>query len=168
MGARLHSSEGEIRRLLENIIDEKLNWTPEEIEIIKSLQHNYGVVGPILSQYFVDNYDYIAKLVPETVAQMYKVYDATSDERFWMAGIGVAVAAGLVLNSKHTGICDIPMNEIIEVFRGILTVMRRSIKDNKRDAEDLLNSYIQEHQGDRKSTRLNSSHIPLSRMPSSA
>ena len=42
MGARLHSSEGEIRRLLENIIDEKLNWTPEEIEIIKSLQHKIG------------------------------------------------------------------------------------------------------------------------------
>ena len=147
MGARLHSSEGEIRRLLENIIDEKLNWTPEEIELIKSLQHNYGVAGPIISQYLVDNYDYIAKLVPETVAQMYKAYDATSDERFWMAGIGVSVAAGIVLNSQHTGICDIPMNEMIEAFRGILSFMRTSIKGNKRSADDILNNYIQEHQG---------------------
>ena len=39
---------------------------------------------------------------------------------------------------------------------------------NKRDAEDIIKTM--EHSGlrDRKSTRLNSSHIPLSRMPSSA
>ena len=147
MGARLHSSEGEIRRLLELLIDDKLEWSAEEIEVIKSLQQNYGVAGQVLVQYLVDNTDYVRDVVNQTVRQMYTVYDAPNDERFWMAGIGVCVGAGILFNSKHTGLAEIPMNEIIEVFREVLTTMRLSIKGNKRSADDLLNSYIQEHQG---------------------
>ena len=140
MGARLHSSEGEIRRLLEMLMDEKLEWSPDEVEVIKSLQFNYGVVGQVLAQYMVDNADYLSTMVPDTVRRMYDVYNAPNDERFWMAGIGVAVAAGLLLNSKHTAVCDFPMNEIIETFRGMLNFMRTSIKGNKRTADDILNS----------------------------
>ena len=147
MGARLHSSEGEIRRLLELLIDDKLEWTSDEIEVIKSLQQNYGVAGQVLVQYLVDNDAYIGGVVNETVRRMYDVYDAPNDERFWMAGIGVCISAGIIMNSQHAGIVDIPMQELIEVYREVLTTMRLSIKGNKRNAEDLLNSYIQEHQG---------------------
>lgn len=147
MGERQHSSEGEIRRLLEFIMDEKLEWTPEEIEIIKSLQKNYAVAGEVLAQYFVDNVEYLSTLVPDTVRRMYDVYNAPNDERFWMAGVGCSISAGVLLNGQHTGLVEIPMQEMIEAFRKVLVVLRSSIKSNKRTADDVLNSYIQEHQG---------------------
>jgi hypothetical protein len=128
-------------------MDEKLEWTPEEIEVIKSLQKNYAVAGEVLAQYFVDNVEYLSTLVPDTVRRMYAVYNAPNDERFWMAGIGCSIAGGIVLNGQHTGLVEIPMQEMIEAFRKVLVVLRSSIKSNKRTADDVLNSYIQEHQG---------------------
>jgi hypothetical protein len=146
-GARQHSSEGELRRLLEYIMDEKLDWSPEEIEIIKSLQQNYAVAGDVLVRYFVNNVGYLKTLLPETVQQMYREFKAPNDERFWMAGCACAVAAGILFNSKHTGLVDIPMQEIIESLRGHINNMRASIKGGKRTAEDVLNGFIQEYQG---------------------
>ena len=64
-GGRMHASEGELRRVLEFIMDQDLIWEPQEIEIIKSLQHNYGVAGDILAQYMVDNVSSLQQLVPQ-------------------------------------------------------------------------------------------------------
>jgi hypothetical protein len=146
-GARLHSSEGEMRRLIELQIDEKLSWEPEEIELIKNLQENYAVAGEILAQYLVDNVDYVRELVKRTVQQMYKEYNAPNDERFWMAGAGTIIAAGVLFNSQHGGLVDIPMKEIIECLRDVFNNQRKSLLGSKRTAEDVLNSYIQEYQG---------------------
>jgi hypothetical protein len=144
---RQHSSEGELRRLIEMPMDEKLQWDAQEIEIIKSLQHNYAVAGEVLARYFVENTEYLTNLVPKTVAQMYKEFNAPNDERFWMAGAGIIVAAGIICNSQHTGLVDIPMAEIIKVLGELFENQRQSIISGKRTAEDVLNSYIQEYQG---------------------
>jgi hypothetical protein len=144
---RQHSSEGELRRLIEMSMDEKLSWDADEIEIIKSLQSNYAVAGEVLSRYFVNNIEYIKTLVPQTVAQMYKEFGAPNDERFWMAGAGIIIAAGVILNSQHTGLVDIPLQEIIGVLRNTFENQRASIAGGKRTAEDVLNAYVQEYQG---------------------
>lgn len=146
-GARAHSSEGELRRLIEFSMDQKLSWTADEIEIIKSLQNNYAVAGEALAQWMVDNVDYLRKVVPETVARMYTEYGAPNDERYWMATAGCAVAAGIIFNSQHAGIVDIPLKEIISSYGRQISSLRASIKGGKRTAEDVLNTYIQEYQG---------------------
>ena len=144
---RQHSSEGELRRLLEFIMDEKLEWDADEIEVIKSLQSNYAVAGDALVRYMVNNLDYLKTLLPQTVRQMYKEFSAPNDERFWMGGIACAVAAGVLFNSQHTGLADIPMQEIIESFRRVVNNMRAAIRGGKRTADDVLNAFIQEYQG---------------------
>ena len=53
----------------------------------------------------------------------------------------------LLFNKQHAGIVDIPVQEIIESFRRQIEVQRACIKEGKRTAEDVLNSYIQEYQG---------------------
>lgn len=146
-GGRLHASEGELRRLLEFIMDEELSWEPHEIETLKSLQHNYGVVGDVLAQYFVDHRAELQKLIPEIVTRMYKEFNATNDERFWMAGIAAVVGAGLLLSDKHTGIVNIPLGKIIDAYKDVVTRMRESIKGGTRSAEDVLNAYIRENYG---------------------
>lgn len=146
-GTRKHASEGELRRLLEYIMDEKLEWDADEIEIIKSLSSNYAVAGVVLAQYMVDNIEMVDTLVLQTVRQMYTEYKAPNDERFWMAGVGCAIAAGILMNNEHAGIAEFPLVEIIESFRKRINHQRGSIKGSYRSAEDVLNAFVQEYQG---------------------
>ena len=146
-GTRKHASEGELRRLIEYVMDDKLSWETDEIEIIKSLQHNYAVAGEALVQYMVDNVELLKTLVPETVRRMYFEYKAPNDERYWMAGIGCAVAAGIIMNSEHADIAEFPLAEIIESYRKRINIQRGSIKGGYRSAEDVLNAFVQEYQG---------------------
>ena len=145
--ARMHASEGELRRVLEYIMDQDLVWEPYEIEVIKSLQHNYGVAGEVLAQYMADNVPQLQKLVPEIVTQMYKTFNATNDERFWMAGVASIVGAGILLSDAHTGIVNIPLQSIIEVTSDAIQSLRGSIQGSTRTAEDVLNSYTRENFG---------------------
>ena len=146
-GERKHSSEGELRRMIEFNMDVKLEWSQEEIEIIKTLPFNFALAGEILAQYLVDNIGLLRELVPECVRRMYDEYKAPNDERYWMAGVGAIVAAGLLLSDKHAGIVNIPLQEIIESYRRQIDHQRQAIKGGKRTAEDVLNSYTQEFQG---------------------
>jgi hypothetical protein len=146
-GDRKHSSEGELRRLIEFNMDKKLEWSHEEIEIIKSLSSNYAVAGEVLAQFFVDNVHLLRELVPDCVRRMYEEYKAPNDERYWMATVGCVMAAGLIASDKYTGLCSIPLQEIIESYRRQITHQRAAIVSGKRTAEDVLNAYIQEYQG---------------------
>ncbi len=146
-GDRKHSSEGELRRFIEFSMDQKLEWTSDEIETIKSLQSNYAVAGEVLAQFFADNVPLLRELVPECVRRMYEEYKAPNDERYWMAGVGAVVAAVLIFSDKHTGLANIPAKEIIEAYRRQIDHLRLCIKGGKRTAEDVLNAYIQEYQG---------------------
>jgi hypothetical protein len=146
-GERKHSAEGELRRLIEFVMDEELTWEPSEIEILKSLANNYAVAGDALVQYMVDNTDYLTKLVPECVSNMYVEFKGSNDERFWMAGIGTIIAVGIIMNTKHAGIAEFPMDAIIKSLHKRIEYMRANIKGNKRTAEDVLNGFIREFWG---------------------
>jgi hypothetical protein len=146
-GGRKHSSEGELRRLLEFILTDELSWEPHEIEIIKSLQHNYAVAGYMLVEYMAKNVDLLKTMVPEAVHGVYKEFNATNDERFWMAGIATIVAVGGLMGDKHAGIINFPMKEIVACLKKVVTAARANIKSSSRDAEDVLNSYTRENYG---------------------
>jgi hypothetical protein len=155
-GSRKHSSEGELRRVLEFIMDEELSWEPHEIEIIKSLHKNYALVGYELAGFLAKNVPMLKTLVPEIVRNCYKDFNATNDERFWMAGIGAMMAAGLSLGSKHLGIIDFPLSEMKDFLITRVNTARGNIKTNKRSAEDVLNGFIQEYYGKFVVVRFNS------------
>jgi hypothetical protein len=146
-GARKHSSEGELRRTLEWIMDQKLAWTPEEVEIIKSIQENYGVAGDAWAQYMVDHVDELKEMTKKTVTQMYKVFAAPNDERFWMAGIGCAVTAALCFGNKYANIVDVPIEPMLESYRQSINTIREAMTKGKRSAEDILNGFVQEYFG---------------------
>ena len=144
-GGRDHSSEGELRRLLEFTFEEELSWAPHEIEIIKSLQHNYGVAGYKQVEYMVEHAEEFPTSVRESVAAMYTEFNATNDERFWMAGIGTAVQARNVF--KAAGIVEIPLRPVLNAFKKVVQTMRASMKNSVRTAEDILNAYTRESYG---------------------
>jgi len=144
-GARQHSSEGELRRLIEYGMDEKLDWNTEEIEVIKSLQNNYAVVGDVLVRYFVSNVDYLKTLLPKTIRQMYDEFNAPNDERFWMAGLGASICA--LKAFKELGVADIPYRHILNSYKRAVDYMRASMKSSVRTAVDVLNAYTRENYG---------------------
>ena len=144
-GGRQHSSEGELRRLIEFVLDQPLEWEPYEIEIIKSLAHNFGHAGFMLSQYLVDHFDEWPELVSKSVKNMYGEFKATNDERFWMAGIGAAVVANITF--KQAGIVEIPMRPILDVFKKAINGMRVNMKISARSAEDVLNAFTRDNYG---------------------
>jgi hypothetical protein len=144
-GGRAHSSEGELRRLLEFVLEDELSWEPHEIEIIKSLQSNYAVAGYALSQYLADNVDQFPKMVGEAVAGMYTEFKATNDERFWMAGVGCSVCA--LKAFKELGVVDIPYRPILNSYKKAVDYMRASMKSSVRTAVDVLNSYTRDNYG---------------------
>ena len=146
-GARKHAAEGELRRLLEFVLDEELAWEPHEVEIIKSLGQNYGVVGDLFSDYLAKHVPDLITFVPEVVANTYTDFKATNDERFWMAGIGAAMSAGLLLGSAHADIVNFPLPEILEAYKRRVDYMRSNIHTNTRTAEDVLNAYTRENYG---------------------
>ena len=146
-GSRDHASEGELRRLIEFAMDTKLEWSQDEITIIKSLHQNYGVAGQVYAQYLVDNVQDVKELTNKCVARMYDDFGAASDERYWMATVGCVAAACILFNSKHAGIIDIPVTEVLEAYKRQIENQRKAITGNKRTAEDVLNYYLQEYNG---------------------
>jgi hypothetical protein len=146
-GGRKHAAEGELRRLLEFTWTEVLKWDPHEIEIIKSLQHNYGVAGHMMVDYMAKNVDLLKTMVPDCVRQVFKDFGATNDERFWVGGIGAALAAGILFNKTHAGIIELPMREIMNTFKECVESMRINIKGSARTAEDVLNAYTRDNYG---------------------
>ena len=146
-GGRKHAAEGELRRLLEILMEDPLAWEPHEIEIIKSLQDNYATAGVMMIEYMVNNEATLEPLVTSTVTRMYQEFNATNDERFWMAGIGASVAAGIIWSSQYAGIVDLPIKEIVKAFKDAVNYMRKAMKNGARAAEDVLNAYTGENYG---------------------
>jgi hypothetical protein len=144
-GGRKHSSEGELRRLIEFVLDQELTWEPHELEIIKSLQHNYGHGGYAMAEYMAKNVDTFPELLRTCVKNMYVEFNATNDERFWMAGIGAVVAAIIVL--RDANIIDIPVRPILNAFKKAIENMRVSMKISSRTAEDVLNAFTRDNYG---------------------
>ena len=146
-GARKVGAEGELRRLIEFRMNDILTWSPEEIEIIKSLSHNYAVAGEVLADFFAKNVPLLKELVPQIVRKMHVEYGATNDERFWIGSVGCNIAAGILMSDAHTGLVNLPLDKIIDAYRKRIEYQRLAIRGNKRSTEDVLNEFIRESWG---------------------
>jgi len=146
-GARKHSSEGELRRLLEMQMTVELQWEPHEIDIIKSLHSNYGVAGPVYAQFLVDNEEVVREVVEATQKWLYKEYKATNDERFWLAGATCLVAGAILCGKQYANIMDYPVRAIVDVIGKLIEDARRNVRSNVRSAEDILNAFTRDNYG---------------------
>ena len=144
-GARKHSSEGEMRRMLELTLSKVITWEAHELESLKLLKSSYGLAGHIYAQYLVDHADTLQELINKVETKVKAEFKLTDDERFWTAGC-TCLIAGAVLANK-AGIVKFPLEGIIEVLKGMVDNAKAMIKGNVRTAEDVLNSYTREYYG---------------------
>lgn len=141
-GDRKHSSEGELRRLLEFPMVEQLVWTPEQERLLDIKKTNYGVAGVHYIKWLVRNREY-AKQVLETIeTEVKERFHMSNDERFWLSGV-VAILAGIQLASE-AGVFGrtIKPGPIVEYLRSRVIAMRTIVRASCRKADDILSSFL--------------------------
>ena len=147
-GGRKQASEGELRRLLEQTMTSQLVWGRDDIEVIKTLQHNYGLAGHQYVSWLVQNTETAKAVYMKIHDRLVAQFSATNDERFWMAGVASLVAGMVLASSTHAGIINLPTEPIIESLRALVFNARNIVRTSFRSADDILNEYTREFHND--------------------
>lgn len=145
---RSHGSEGEIRRLVELVFEKE--FIADELTktlLFQLLPENYGVAGEAYARWLVRNEDVARSVAKETYAEVFDKFDATGDERFWIAGCASIIAALRLVSSKHSGVIDLPIGKIATFLYNTVVHMRSESRKMKRTAEDILNEFTKKHFG---------------------
>jgi hypothetical protein len=146
-GARLHSSNGELLRMLEWTPNEPLQWNAEERETLKLLNKHYGVAGEMWVRWLVQNQDLARDMVAKVQVKLAEDFKFTDDERYWLAACATTVAAAILLGDKYAGIINLPIKGIVQALKEIVQKARSNFKQNATSAEDVLNAYTRDNYG---------------------
>ncbi len=146
-GGRKHSSEGEMRRMLEWVTNDKLTWTPQEVEIIKSLRLHHGVAGDTYSLWLARNKDTARNIYMKVWEKIGIDFSMTNDERYWHAAAASCIAGDIAASSKYANIVNLPIQHLTAVYKKLIDDARRTVRSNVRTAEDVLNAYTREFYG---------------------
>lgn len=146
-GARKHSSEGELRRMLELTPTRQLEWTADEESIIMAFGQNYGMAGQMYARWLADNREVAKNMAIKVRLRLKAMFQARGDERFWLAGASAVVAGAILAGSKYAGIIDLPVEKIMLCLKTMIEKARLIMKSSVRTAEDILNSFVREYYG---------------------
>jgi ribosomal protein S13 len=115
-GARKHSSNGELLRMLEWCPHKKLIWNAEERKTLLEIKRNYGVAGEAWVRWLAVNQKTAEEIVRKVHIHLKKVFNFNDDERYWHAGCTTTVAAAILLRKEYSGILDVEINKVINVI----------------------------------------------------
>jgi len=146
-GMSEHSAEGEIRRFLEWNPGVQLSWTPSELTTIRTIDVHYGIAGEVYAKWLVRNRALAEQMYRRVQDRLFQAFNATNDERFWVAGVAAIVTGAILCGSKYADVYDFDVKSITEALRADVERGRMSLLGTKRTAEDVLNSYIREFYG---------------------
>ena len=146
-GARAHSSNGELLRMLEWAPHIKLKFTPEERTTLLEIKRNYGVAGEAWVRWLTKNQKTAEEIVRKVHIHLKKVMNFDDDERYWHAGCTTTVSAAILLRKEYAGILDVEINKVITALKALVDKARGVIKTSVRSAEDVLNAYIGDNYG---------------------
>lgn len=147
LAARRHSSEGEIRRMLEWTLNDVLTWNEAEVELIKAMRENHGLAGRKYAAWLVVNRDKAIRVFQEVYVLLRDRFEFTNDERFWHAGIASCIAGCILAGPKYSDVIELPIKEITASFKSVVETMRDNVGQSARTAEDVLNAYTKENYG---------------------
>lgn len=146
-GTRAHSSEGELRRMLEYNPKTKITWTEVERELVKTVEQDYGIAGPLFVQWLVANRDVAKAMFKKVEKRVREVFQVQDDERFWIAGCAAIITGAILAGSKYANIIDLPIEGIIAALKKIVYEQRSMMKANERQSIDVLSDYTTTNYG---------------------
>ena len=108
--------------------------------VMTAVHSNYGLAGREFIKYILADSN-IKKEVTDYVAQFSAKYRRNNDERFWITGLGVALAAGRI--AVRMGLLDYDMDALEKwVGETLLSTMRSSVRDNRQNPVSILADFI--------------------------
>lgn len=146
-GARVHSSNGEIMRMLEWTTSDKLSWTVEEVDVIKSLRENHATAGDIYAHWLARNRTTAMAVYQQVYVKIRNDFRMSNEERYWHAGVTCKIAGCILAGPNYANVANIPIQPIIDRVKILIEKARLLVRANVRTAEDVLNSYIREFYG---------------------
>lgn len=146
-GARQHSSQGELLRMLEWTPNTPLEWTDEERAALKNLMKHYGVAGEAWVRWLVQNQDVAREVIAVVHKRLQEEFQFTDDERYWHSACTTTVSAAILMGDKYSGILNMPVKGIVDALKDIVQKARSSFKQNATSAEDVLNAYTRDNYG---------------------
>ncbi len=146
-GARSHSSNGELLRMLEWTPNQALQFNEDERQILKSIKNNFGVAGEAWVRWMARHQDVCAEMFKRVHLRLKEVFGFSDDERYWHAGCTGTVTAAILLGSKYANILDVPVLGVQAALKELVEKARGVLKRNVRSAEDVLNTYTRDNYG---------------------
>lgn len=146
-GARKHSSNGELLRMLEWTPNKPLEWEDEDREALDCLKHNYGVAGEAWVRWIVANQDTVRSMLRSVHLRLKTEMAFVDDERYWHSGCATTITAAILLGPKYANILEVPVQEVMMALKELVHKARGGMKRNVRTAEDVLNTYTRDNYG---------------------
>lgn len=146
-GARKHSSHGEMMRMLEWTPTAKLQFTDGERLTLKELRRNYGVAAEAWIRWLVKNYALARAVWDRTHAKLRTQLGFTDEERYWHSACTCLITAAILLGKNYANLLELPVTALVKELAAMVEKARGAHVQSARDAEDVLNAYIQEFYG---------------------
>jgi hypothetical protein len=146
-GARKHSSNGELLRMLEWTPTKPLEWTDDERLVLKKLKNNYGVAGEAWVRWLVRNQELAAEVTRKVHERLKGEIAFSDDERYWHAGCTTVIAAAILLGPKYANLLTVPVTNVMEALKELVNKGRQTLRRSIRTAEDVLNAYTRDNYG---------------------
>lgn len=146
-GARKHSSNGELLRMLEWTPNQALQWADEEREALKLIKTNYGVAGEAWVRWLVKNQDACAEMWRRTHERVKAEFEFSDDERYWHAGCTSVLVAAILTGPKYANLINVPVNGVLGALKDLVNNARGVLRRSVRTAEDVLNAYTRDNYG---------------------
>ena len=101
---------------------------------------NYGLAGREFIQYIISHPE-VGKYVTDSVATFSQKYRRNNDERFWVTGLGVALAAGRL--AVQMGLLDYDIDALEDwIGKVLLPDMRSSVKDSRQSPVSIMADFV--------------------------
>ena len=108
--------------------------------VMTAVHGNYGLAGREFIQYIISHPE-VGKYVTDSVAAFSQKYRRNNDERFWVTGLGVALAAGRL--AVQMGLLDYDIDALEDwIGKVLLPDMRSSVKDSRQSPVSIMADFV--------------------------
>ena len=108
--------------------------------VMTAVHGNYGLAGREFIQYIISHPE-VGKYVTDSVASFSQKYRRNNDERFWVTGLGVALAAGRL--AVQIGLLDYDIDALEDwIGKVLLPDMRSSVKDSRQSPVSIMADFV--------------------------
>jgi len=144
LGQAKEVHEAEAMRIFEFDFTKADDFLAIAPQINRFLDDNHGLVGPEYVQYLATHREELVEKVRQLVDHLTAKLQATSGERFWIAGLACALLGSLI--ARSLGLVKFDPQAILPWFTTQRDSLMRGVQEKRVNYDALLAGYIYDHQ----------------------